>query len=488
MNKVVKRVIVLALTASLVLGCSGCKKSSKEAAAGAEGNIQTESVEKTPGSTENSANTGDSAETKDTYTVLKDENGKVYDLGGMEITIADWWSPEEEAEPANAKEEDTKAYRDWIQKTYNFKIKQVGIDDYGTHPETFINFATSGGDENYVFILYTGSLAAPMKSGLFYDLSTLNCLDFNDNKWNKATKKLMTKGKAVYGMRAENNEPSGGLYFNKRLLEEANINPESLYEMQADGTWTWDAFKKICEKTTRDTNNDGVLDTYALTNFSVNFYQEVIASNNASFIGLDKNGKFFNATGTDEFLEAMNWGYNILKKYEMPQPEGTEWDYSFTSFVNGEAAMNAAAVYQAGTYKDMEDDYGFVCFPKGPNADTYHNIWSDNVYVIPACYDADRAWKIAFAFNLYSEETPGYEEDMDWQTDYYENFRDTRAVDETISILKSPESGTIWYSSLVPGISVGDIIYGVYANEATPAEKIEEVKNQWQAYIDEANK
>lgn len=475
MNNYFKRAVALVLSTALVLGCVGCGSKNNDA-------------KQTGANTTPEAGSPTATSAPDAYTVLKDENGKVYDLGGMEITVADWWSPEEEAEPTNAKEEATKEYRDWIQKTYNFKIKQVGIDDWGTHPETFINFATSGGDENYVFVMYTSSLAAPMKSGLFYDLSTLDCLDFTDSKWNQASKKLMTKGDAVYGMRAESNEPSGGLFFNKKLLQEAGVDPESIYDMQQAGTWDWDAFEDVCKKTNRDTDNDGVVDSYALVNFSPNFFNEAVASNDACYIGMDKNGKYYNATNTDEFLEAMNWGYDMIKKYEMPSPKDAEWDYSFTSFVNGEAAMNAASVYQAGTYKDMEDDYGFVCFPKGPNAKTYHDVWDDNVYVIPACYDKERAWKIAFAYNLFSEPTPGYEDDTYWQSSYYANFRDTRAVDETISILKSKESGVVWYQSLVSGISVGDIVYAVYAKEKTPAEKIDEVKSQWQSYIDEANK
>lgn len=482
--KKLQRLVALLVVITMVWGMAGCGSKTNNK----EGN---DAVKDTSAEvTDDADTTTDTVDEELGYggvSILKDENGNIYDLGGMEIIVADWWSSGEETEAETAQEEATAEYRKWIQETYNFKIKQVAVGDWGTHPEEFINFATTGGEENYVYILRQGSLAAPLKSGLFYNLSTLDSLNFEDDKWVVEIKELLTKDGGIYGMRAEDPEPNGGIYFNKRMLEEAGVEPESLYDMQADGTWTWEAFEEICKKVTRDTDNDGVIDVYAMTNFSINFFSEALASNNACYIGRDADGNYYNATQSDECLEALNWANDMVKKYEMPVPDGAEWDYSFSSFKNGEAAMNAGAVYEAsGMQEAMKDDYGFVCFPKGPNAEQYYNIWADNVSVIPACYDEDRAWKIAFGYNLFTQPTPGYDGEEDWKTGYYENYRDTRAVDETIALLK--QNGVIWYDSLVPGLIAGDILYEVYAGVATPAEKVEGIANQWQAYIEEANK
>jgi multiple sugar transport system substrate-binding protein len=461
MRDVSKKAVVIVLTAVLASGSMFAKsrKSSKKGS--------TVSYEK--------------------YENLKNpKTGKKWDLGGMKIVIADWWSPTTPAAPQNAQEEAAFAFRSWLEKEYNFKIDQVGIDGWGKHPQTFVNFATNGGAENYIFILYQSSIASPMKAGLCYDLATLKSLDFSQPKWQQSIKNLTTVGKHVYGMRVEAPEPGNGIFFNKRMLKEAGIDPESIYDMQEKGTWTWNAFEKICAKLTRDTNNDGVIDVYALTDFTVDYYTSVVASNNATFIGRDKNGKFYNATTTDNFLEAMNWGYNILQKYEMPQPKDSKWDYMYAAFINGEAAMQVAGEYRSGSIKNMKDDYGFVCFPKGPKAGDYTNVYTDNVWVIPSCYDADKAEKLAFAFNLYTEPTPGYEGADDWKTSYYGNFRDTRAVDDTVARLRT--NGVPWYYPLVTGINLGDIVYSVGTGGKTPAEQIEAVKNVWQGYIDEANK
>ncbi|MDR2505465.1 MAG: extracellular solute-binding protein [Oscillospiraceae bacterium] len=416
-------------------------------------------------------------------------DGSAIDLGGMEIIVGDWWSSGEETEPTTAQEEATADYRAWIQDTYNFKIKQQSVSSWDGIPEFFTNFATSGGAENYVIIMRPGTLAAPMNSGLFYDLASLGVFDFEDSKWNSATTSLMTKGESIYGMRPLEGEPREGVFFNKRLLTEAGVDPESLYEMQAAGTWNWAAFEELCAKLTRDLNNDGTVDVYALTSFGPRFIGASIASNGGEFVGIDENGKYFNATGSDNFMEAANWAAGIISKYEYPQPEGSNWDYAEAAFYNGEVAMSIHQDYFASTlYQNMEDDYGFVAFPKGPKNETYVNVWTDNVYVIPACYDADRAWKIAFAFNLFTNPTPGYDDEDDWKTGFYAKYRDTRSVDETIAMLRSDDHAVTWLEGMVSGYDLGpDFYWDVAALAMTPAEKLESVKAQWQAYLDAAN-
>lgn len=213
-----------------------------------------------------------------------------------------------------------------------------------------------------------------------------------------------------------------------------------------------------------------------------------LVSNGAGFVQVDENGKYYNAAETDAFLEAMNWVMDMVSKYEMKAPEGAEWNYFESAFINGEVALQVHEDYFAGSLANMEDDYGFVFFPKGPRAETYLYAPSDNIMVIPACYDADRAWKIAFAYNLFTNPTPGYTDSDDWKNGYYQKYRDERAVDETITMMREPEHQFVWYSDMVTGYDLGSqYIWDVYAQATTPAEKAESMRGTWQAYIDEAN-
>ena len=49
---------------------------------------------------------------------------------------------------------------------------------------------------------------------------------------------------------------------NKTVLKDAGIDPETIYDMQLNGEWTWDAWVDIMKEVQRDTDNDGQNDVF----------------------------------------------------------------------------------------------------------------------------------------------------------------------------------------------------------------------------------
>ena len=427
------------------------------------------------------------------YEVLTDENGDPYDLGGMEIVIRDWYTSDEMLEPGNEYEEARDEWREWAQETYNFKIKQVAISDWASTPQDFVDYCTSGGDDtNYVFILRDDpAITSAMASGLMYDLSTLDCLDFSKEKFqlNKLHEQY-SKGNSIYAMFAGVSEPRTGVYFNKKVLQDAGIDPESIYDMQADGTWTWDKFDELMGKCQRDTDNDGTDDVYGLTLNESNMTNVAVFSNGGSYVGKDDKGYFYNLEAP-ETVEALEWVVEMFDKYDQHDPGGAEWDYYKEEFLNGSVAFMVEDEY-AGTpgnfLADMQDEVGFVMFPKGPKKNEYINIWSNNPAAIPGCYDADRAWKIAFAWNLYTDEPAGYDAFNGFPGRAREGVFDSRSCDETIPMMSDPKHGTIAFHGMIPNMDIGpDFTWNIAAG-AVVSEQIEAIADTWKQYIDDANK
>ena len=429
----------------------------------------------------------------DPYQIITDADGNPIDLGGMDIIIRNWWSGDP-TEPQNEYEEALKDYRDWIQETYNFTIKEQAISDWGSTPTDFVDYATTGGDENYVFILRDDpAITSAMANGLMYDLSTLDCLDFNDVKFQRnLLHKQYSKGDSIYAMFAGYSEARTGVYFNKRILSDAGIDPESLYDMQADGTWTWDKFEELMSKVQQDKDNDGTIDIYGLTLNEGVMTTQAIFSNGGSYIDKDASGKFVYNLESPETLEALEWTVDMFNKYdaEVANPEGAEWDYYKEQFLNGQAAFLVEDEY-AGTpgnfLDDMQDEVGFVMFPKGPKMNDYINVWSNNPAAIPACYDADKAWKIAFAWNVWTNPAPGYEDFNGYiETASNGNF-DERALSETIPMMCQDENGIVTFHDFVAGIDMGpDLTWQIGANADVTA-IVEACRDKWKACIDEAN-
>ena len=426
------------------------------------------------------------------YTVLKDANGNVYDLGGMEIIIRDWWSGDP-SEPANDFQEAQADYREWIQETYNFTIKQQAISDWGSTPSDFVDYATTGGDENYVFAVYANpAITSAIKQGLVYDLSTLDCLDFSQNKFKaNLVSELYSINGGVYAMYLQDGgypEARDGVFFNKRVLTEAGIDPDSLYDMQADGTWTWDAFEEMCATVQRDTDNDGVDDVYGLGVNEGNFTTMAVVSNNGSYIGKDDNGYYYNLESA-ETLEALEWAVSIYAAYDNHDPEGAEWNYYYDEFLAGKDAFlveGAYCLYDGGQLSTCEDEVGFVMFPKGPQADTYVTLRSCNLYIIPACYDAEKAWNIAFAYDLYMSNPPGYEDYCNMSS-YTNGMFDSRALNETIPMMLEAEHGVVTYEGLIPNLDLGPDLTWNVGWWTTVSETVESIRDTWKAYVDEAN-
>lgn len=487
-----KKLMAAVLTAAMVAGLAGCgNNDSTPSDQGSQNSDQQSSNE------EQSSEEGQGAgeETPDEegdlgkYTVLTDENGEPYDLGGMEIVLRDWWTdPDKPIENPSAYNEARDEYREWIQETYNFTFVQKQISDFGSTPEDFVNYATTGGDENYLFILRPGAeFISAMKSGLMWDLSKLDCLDFTESKWgNKTHEELASMGDAIYGMSGEFPEAKGGMYFNKRLLKEAGIDPQEIYDLQENMEWTWEKFEEMCQKVAADTDNDGVIDRYAMANFTSVLYPLAVYSNGGEFIGKDENGNLYNALESDATMEALNWALDMLGKYEMTYPEDAAWDYWITAYINGEACFMADEAYRAGQMEDMKDDFGFVCFPMGPRMDDYTNAWMNNPVVIPACYDEEKAWKLAFAYNLWTEMVPGYTVEEAFKSNYYKSFRDTESVDLTIARLET--NGFLTYHTLVPGLDLGPDLFWALNKDNTPAQQAETIRPVWAAYLEEINK
>ncbi len=437
---------------------------------------------------------GEESEGSDIWEVKTDADGNPIDLGGMEIIIRDWWSGDP-TDPANDYEEAQQEYRDWAQETYNFTIKQQAISDWGSTPADFVDYATTGGDENYIWILRDDpAITSAISNGLMYDLSSLDCLDFSKEKFqrNKLHEQYSKDGK-IYAMYAGFSEPRTGVYFNKRLLTEAGIDPESIYDMQAEGTWTWDAFEDLLSKVQRDTDNDGVIDVYGMTLNEGVMTTVAIFSNGGDIVGKDASGKYTYDLENPETLEALEWTVDMFTKYdaEVANPEGAEWDYYKEQFLNGQAAFLPEDEYAGcpGNFlEDMQDEVGFVMFPKGPKGKDYINVWSNNPVAIPACYDADKAWKLAFAWDLWTNQPEGYEDFNGNISTARNGIFDTRAVDETITMMTQPEHGTIAYHGMIPNMSIGEQLIWNITPGCVVSEQVEAIADTWKTYIDDANK
>jgi len=222
---------------------------------------------------------------------------------------------------------------------------------------------------------------------------------------------------------------------------------------------------------------------------STEIMDAILSSNGATYVDKDpKTGKFVFAADRPEFLEAMQYGLRLDAEGVLKQrPEGTNWDWYKSEFVDGKVAMRIDESYiamgDATELTRMKDDWGMVLFPRGPKSSTYRVYSRDNLMVIPATYKPAEVDKILWAVSLWY--TPV---DDDWKSGMYNFFRDSRAVDETLEYVRDPELQMIKYFSYINGLERGNIAWEMWYHEGEPAQLVESVSQDWNAKIDEANK
>lgn len=424
------------------------------------------------------------------YTVLTDENGEVYDLGGMEIIIRDWWSYSG-SKPTTAYEKAYDEHKKWAEKTYNFKIKNKAIGDWGSVITDFEDYVKKGGDsKNYIFTLRTdNSLPELMAKGYFYDLSKLDCLDFTKPQY---IQNKIAQSYGLYAMSAKSVEPRTGVLFNKTLLTKCGVDVDDIYAKQKNGTWTWSAFEAAL-KTVKDYSDKHPSE--GIIAFDCNegvFTSQAMYSNTGYGIVKDTSSGFALTLDDSATVNAISWAEGISKKYT-PTAFGESWDKYQVDFKAGKLAFVVEAEYcitkdNVFYEGNVNGDIGFVVFPKGPNMKDYVKTGSDNIFVIPSCYSDKKAWNIAFAYSVVNEPIKGFENYNPAVSLVSSSVKDKRVAKETIPIMdKATMKLQTFADSLVGNTSV--LLWQIGPNNKRGvASVIKEAKAAFQPEINKNNK
>lgn len=420
------------------------------------------------------------------------------DLGGYEFVLGDWWHAAvyEEEEPVTAWNQLESDYHHEMESKMNFKWSEIGFQNMGDYAEVLINSFVADEPVCDACWLPAENVITMAAQGLLYDLSELDAFDFeNDSKWSKSVIDYFTINGKIYAARPSEDQPRLGIVFNKRLFEEAGIDPNLPYDLQANGEWDWAHFEDLCQKLCKDVDNDGVTDVFAIGGNDCELMTVGIYGNGAMFVSRDENGLFVNGTTAPAFEEGLNWAVGLIQKgYCREIGAGDAWDKSYTDFANAQTAMLCCQTWVIESYlSDMADDFGYVMLPAGPKGHNCTPMYPTPL-AIPACLDEQTAQNAALILNSWYDTQKNIPEaeamGITFRDTYYSTFDDSRSVDETITAMVTDPACQVYDSYyLVPSFDslYYDYLVEVAAQTATAAEKIEALEPSAQAAIDAAN-
>lgn len=406
------------------------------------------------------------------------------DFGGQTVYIYDWYSSgEREAEP-DEEMQMTYDYRDWLEATYNCKLVEVKLTGWAEMITELTNMVMNKDNSKLCILGLAGDFIGPaLANGLY--MPWIYGLDGEDSIYNKAVSDFTTIKGVTYAVSADAFEPRQMVVFNKKVLEDANIDWNELYDLQASKEWTWAKMEEYMDKVQRDLDNDGVYDVYALTGNGDDVFIALVASNGADFFGFNDEGKLVPTCDNDAMYEAIQRRADWGSKYMEPN---TNWDDYKAFWANGNVAFIVAQSYEAfngnDIIQDCSDPWGAVAMPMGPKMSDYSQCASNNLFGIPNVYDEETSLKLQQIYTLYRMNTPGIDAEDAWITNKY-SLTDDRAVDETYAMMR--QVGNVMKYQLLGGRNdvITEIMWSI--GSGTPAEIVEAAQGAFQGRCDVFN-
>lgn len=435
--------------------------------------------------TTSTTSTGTSTSTADTSAPTPTDTN--VDLGGIHVKIAQWGDESTLIEnPIDDYEESVNARREQSMADYNFTFEWYNSGTWATMLERLSTGVIAGDPAGNIFRLGPAHIISAVDQNLLWDLNELDAFDLSDPNFHQLTSIKTTFGGGTYGYNIDaTNTGDQYLYWNKRLFEEAGIDPDLPYTLQASGEWTWDALFEISDILTRDTTGDGVIDTYAHVQQGNVICKNFMISNNAVAVGVDADGKFYNNTLSSEIYEALL----AAEKFIIDHSVNIAWDANANEvFMSGGAAMLTGQQWLVKQWSaNMEDLIGCVMFPKGPNntSDGYYSAVNMNTFAIPANLTKDEAEAVLTAHYHFLRLPEGYEDGT--YSQFVPYYTDRQSVDETLKYANDDDFKVVEYEELFTDINMTDF-NNLRWNESTVQAMLEEKQAIINTTLDNANK
>lgn len=458
-----KRFAVLLVTASMVISMAGCGDSHTD---------------------ESSGSTSD-----DNEIIRVQTDDTPVDMQGYEFTIA---SPFLLDKPVISEITDAEAIfeevRHKVEKDYNCKITILAIDNYIENVRTNVMAGNKIAD---IIDVEGYNLIQMARSGYIIPLETVSGLDINDARFIPGYTSLTEFNGQHYGVNfMRPAEARICMLYNRDLLKQYGIT-EDPQQLVDSGEWTFDKFREMCIKCTRDADGDGTNDTYGLYIGLPETFGTTLVSANGARVVSSADGVAKESYQDGRALTALNFLYDLVNTDKVADyADGAEKE-AISAFADGKYAFFFCETWWVNqllkpTAGDL--DYGIVMVPKGPDADDYVSPSENarNFCITSTNKDVEKSVVILNALAKYTQE---YGDGDDWwtydvQMDYFRND-DVKSTEMYMQMIeKSTFDIGVGVSDLWKAFKETVVRDSCYNNKGTPASKIDTISGKYQSVVD----
>ncbi len=357
-----------------------------------------------------------------------------YDLGGRVVTIASW-SDGTPNENSNTYAEEM-ALLQHINEKYNCDLQFTTTGDWHSYTSVINTMVVNGEKIADVFWAGFGS-TIPLWVDNGFVVALDDYFDLDNPIFNQSTDDEWSLDGKHYGVTTWHDALGHVILFNKRICAENGITDEYLYELQANGEWTWDKLRELAIKCTKDTDNDGAIDVYGFGSFGTcpTCPEAFVYANGAAPVIIDENFHYSYNLDDPKVIEAIQFCYDLYWVDQVCYTGSMAWGSWEGMWRTGKTAFYSVASWNMYDYfDDLEDDeIGVLLIPKGPSADDYVNAMSmpSGMFMQPMVEDKEAIAAIV---------TEWYD-DYDWREDnsvvaQWENYVHDDESLETIAMIE----------------------------------------------------
>ncbi|XID90293.1 ABC transporter substrate-binding protein [Paenibacillaceae bacterium WGS1546] len=404
------------------------------------------------------------SETPATQEPTPEETPQPIDLGGRTIRIAAWWDDKPKGETAGEIARLEKMAE--LEQAYNFTFEFINIP-FEEYMDKFTTTVLAGEPFADITIMEFKRAIVPVKSGQVLPLSDFTTPESDINNEQKLAVKLPALGGGEYAF----NSPSVsvvGMHYNRDLFKRLGLrDPQELYN---NGEWTWDKFLELAKEATRDTDNDGKIDTFGYSGWPADMARHFGAANGVAFVD--------DATLTDmagdpkmiETLEFVNRVVNVENVIKVKTGNKMDWNETNT-FKDGDVALSIQYDWNIG---DLTFEVGVVPIPQGPQSDgshTYANTAINGWFIPKGVKDPHIVYRI---FEEMRDVPPTEEYvGQDWLESRYKTEADIEMALEHIN-----GTGKISIEEGVPDYPFYAIMDDIIINNQSVTATVEKYKQQ----------
>ena len=325
-----------------------------------------------------------------------------HDFGGYEFRIAEACYYTNDDRPnmeAGASElsDAILARNKAIEEKFNCKITYEYYDPTSFYDEIYpmIMSGEKVADLMDVTLFSYGKLSV---GGYLYDMASLPGVDFKQDHWLKLYDKVavLKDGRRLGASAAFANPYTHGfgLYFNKRLIEELGLDDP--YQLMKDNKWNWDTFETMLKKGMKDTDGDAVFgnnDVYAVTGGLDGGITAFYLANGLNMFKIDENGKVQYAMTDEKVIPTLTKLKGMFSAPGTYYYGGGDSSLCTEMFVNGQVTFYINLTTRGAVLRDMNDDFGLVPIPMGPDVKQYYSAIDHNtpIVCVPSSIDNPEA-------------------------------------------------------------------------------------------------